>query len=168
MSRITTIALATAVFATTLALSTPADAGGRYRARSGSSVIAGGSTNAGGAWARSRNVSGDGSGNVSGQRNWSATGANGGSAEHASSAYRNADGSAGRSGSTTVNGANGGSMQTGGSMTRTADGLSGSHATSATGPNGATYTGSSTYAKGEGVSHTGTCTDAAGNVVPCH
>jgi hypothetical protein len=130
-------------------------------------VTASGATNAGGAWARSRNVQSDGAGNATGSRQWSATGANGGSAAHSSNAYYNADGTAGRSGSTTATGANGGTMQTGGSMTRTADGVAGSHATTATGANGGTYNGNTTYSNGE-VVHTGTCTDPSGNVVPCH
>ena len=61
-----------------------------------------------------------------------------------------------------------GSASSSGSMTTSADGsVSGSRHTSAQAISGATYAGGTTYEKKSGVSHTGTCTNAADEVVSC-
>jgi hypothetical protein len=65
--------------------------------------------------------------------------------------------------------ANGSTGSTSKRFTRNADGsASGERSTTATNANtGVTYNGSTTYTKGEGVSRSGGCTDAAGNNVTC-
>ena len=61
-----------------------------------------------------------------------------------------------------------GKMASSGSMTRGANGsVSGARNTAATASSGATYEGQTTYDKGSGATHTSTCTNAAGAVVPC-
>lgn len=150
-----------------------------------------------GAYARGRNVYSDGQGNVDGrsrayavgadggtaqrqgsfyrnadgsagrQATASAHGVNGGTAQRQDSAYRNADGSAGRQRSAAVNGAYGGSANTSGNLVRDADGnVDGSRSTSATGRNGNSYNGSTTLDNGV-LTHSHSCTNAAGDVVSC-
>lgn len=120
-----------------------------------------------GAYARGRHVYSDGQGNVDGHSGAYAVGANGGSAQRQGSFYRHADGSAGRQGSASVNGANGGSATTSGSIARDAAGnVNGSRSTSATGQNGNSYSGSTSVQNGA-ITHTGTCTNAAGEVIAC-
>ena len=150
-----------------------------------------------GAYARGRNVYSDGQGKVDGrsrayaigadggtaqrqgsfyrnadgsagrQASASVHGADGGSAQRQDSAYRNADGSAGRQRSASVNGANGGTANTSGNITRDADGnVDGSRSTSATGRNGNSYNGSTTLDNGV-VTHSHSCTNAAGDVIAC-
>ncbi|KAF1710113.1 hypothetical protein [Pseudoxanthomonas sacheonensis] len=122
---------------------------------------------ANGSYARGRNVQSDGQGNASGWRNASVSGANGGSASSQGSFYRNADGSAGRQGSATATSANGGTASTSGGFTKNPDGTySGGRETSATGANGNSYNGSTAYENGS-ITHTGTCTNAAGEVIAC-
>lgn len=120
-----------------------------------------------GAYARGHRVDSDGQGNVSGRSGAYAVGANGGTAQRQGSFYRNADGSAGRQGSASVNGPNGGTASTSGSIARDASGnVNGSRSTSATGQNGNSYNGSTTVQNGT-VTHTGTCTNAAGETIAC-
>ena len=66
---------------------------------------------------RQRGWQADGQGNASGARSGSATGAYGGHADYQQSAYRNADGSAGRQGSAHVDGRNGGTATVSGGVT---------------------------------------------------
>lgn len=116
---------------------------------------------------RGRHVYSDGQGNVDGRSGAHAVGANGGSAQRQGSFYRHADGSAGRQGSASVNGANGGSATTSGSIARDAAGnVNGSRSTSATGQNGNSYSGSTSVQNGA-ITHTGTCSNAAGEVIAC-
>lgn len=181
-----------------------ADARQRSRARSVSNIdgarqahTSASGSGVRGSYARSRTLSTDGQGNGSITRSGSATGANGGDASYQAQAYRNADGSAGRSTSAYVDsanggsasrsatssrdgtgnasrsasasaqGANGGSVSTEGGFTKNADGTySGGRDTTATGPQGNTYSGSTDYSNGQ-VSHTSTCTNAAGEVIAC-
>lgn len=120
-----------------------------------------------GAYARGRKIISDGQGNVAGRSGGYVQGADGGSAGRQGSFYRNADGSAGRQGSAFVEGPNGGSAATSGSVTRDADGsVNGSRSTTATGASGNTYNGSTTVNDGQ-ISHTGTCTNAAGETIAC-
>ncbi|MEX1827169.1 hypothetical protein [Luteibacter sp. CQ10] len=120
-----------------------------------------------GAFARGRQVHGDGQGNVDGHSRAYAAGANGGTAQREGSFYRNADGSAGRQGSASINGPNGGSATTSGSIARDADGnVNGSRSTSATGKNGNSYSGSTSVQNGV-ITHTGTCSNAAGETIAC-
>lgn len=120
-----------------------------------------------GSYARARQWQAGGQGNASGSRGATVSGANGGSATRQASAYRNADGSAARQGSASVSGANGGTASTSGSISRSADGsVTGGRQTSVTGANGNSYQGSTTVGNGS-ISHTGTCTNGAGEVVAC-
>jgi len=120
-----------------------------------------------GAYARGRNVYSDGHGNVDGRSRAYAIGADGGTAQRQGSFYRNADGSAGRQRSASLSGANGGTANTSGNITRDADGdVDGSRSTSATGRNGNSYNGSTTLDNGV-VTHSHSCTNAAGDVIAC-
>jgi hypothetical protein len=66
-----------------------------------------------------------------------------------------------------VNGPNGGSASTSGGVTKDANGnVVGGRSTTATGQNGNSYDGSTTVSNGT-VTHTGTCTNAAGEVISC-
>lgn len=106
-----------------------------------------------GAYARGRKIISDGQGNVAGRSGGYVQGADGGSA--------------GRQGSAFVEGPNGGSTATSGSVARDADGsVNGSRSTTATGASGNTYNGSTTVNDGQ-ISHTGTCTNAAGETIAC-
>ena len=120
-----------------------------------------------GSYARGRQWQADGQGNASGSSGGTVDGVNGGSASRQGGFYRNADGSAGRQGSASVNGANGGSASTSGGVTRDANGnVVGGRSTTATGQNGNSYDGSTTVSDGT-VTHTGTCTNAAGEEIAC-
>jgi hypothetical protein len=104
----------------------------------------------------------DADGNVNGSRNTTATGANG-ATYNGSTTWSN--GQATHAGS--VTGANGGTVEANGNYTRGDDGkVSGTRTTDATGARGATYNGSTTIEDGK-VTHTGTCTNAAGETVDC-
>ena len=104
----------------------------------------------------------DADGNISGGRSMTATGANGGTYSGSTTV---SDGQLTHTGTKT--GANGGTVQADGSYSRGEDGkVDGGRTTSATGPNGATYSGSTTVTDGQ-VTHTGTCTNADGVVVDC-
>ena len=116
---------------------------------------------------RQRGWQADGQGNAAGSRSGSVAGAQGGSAGYDRSAYRHADGSAGRQGSAYANGPNGGTASTSGGISRDADGhVSGARTTTATGANGNGYTGSTTVSDGTLV-HSRSCTNAAGDVIAC-
>lgn len=120
-----------------------------------------------GAYVRGHRVSSDGQGSVAGRSGAYAAGANGGTAQRQGSFYRNADGSAGRQGSASIDGPNGGSATTSGSIARDTGGnVNGSRSTSATGKNGNSYSGSTSVQNGV-VTHTGTCTNAAGETIAC-
>lgn len=120
-----------------------------------------------GAYVRGRGVRSDGQGNATGRSGAYAAGTNGGTAQRQGNFYRNADGSAGRQGSASIDGAHGGGMNTSGSIARDADGnVNGSRSTSATGRNGNSYSGSTTVQNGV-VTHTRTCTNAAGEAIAC-
>ncbi|MFT3755346.1 MAG: hypothetical protein QM769_05285 [Pseudoxanthomonas sp.] len=152
-----------------------ADAQGRIRGRAITHGADGGRATAvgvaargpSGALVRGRGIAGDGQGNVKGGHRGKAVGVNGGEAGSQGHFYRNADGSAGREGSTHVSTAAGGSLDSSGGFTRNPDGsTAGSHQTSATGSHGNAYTGSTSYADGS-VTHTGVCTNAAGDTIAC-
>ena len=116
---------------------------------------------------RERDWQRDGQGNASMSRSGSITGAKGGSAERQGSIERNADGSISHQASGSGTTAKGGTIQSSGGFTRDADGnVNGSRSTSATSAKGATYNGSTTIEDGK-LSHTGTCTNAAGETVDC-
>lgn len=120
-----------------------------------------------GAFGRRQGVHTDGQGNAAGgaQGGFATSGARGAGSRHFE---RSADGSMSGSGEARASGTNG-SARTSGSFTRSADGSgSGERTTSATNANsGVTYEGSTSYAKGSGLSHSGSCRDAYGNTVDC-
>lgn len=165
--------LALLVMSGALASAIPdASAQGRIRGRAVAHTADGGraaatrvaARGAHGAYARGRNVRSDGRGNVDGR---SGAYANGGAAQRQGSFYRNDDSSAGRQGSASVNGAYGGTANTSGSIARDADGnVNGSRSTSATGRNGNSYSGSTVVQNGS-ITHTRTCTNAAGEAIAC-
>jgi hypothetical protein len=102
-------------------------------------------------------------GNVTHQGTEQASGPRG-SIQSSGSSQRNADGQFSGSRSTTATGANGGTYQ----GNTTFQNGSATHTTDATNKNGDTYQGSTTYTKGQGVTHTGTCTNASGATIPCN
>lgn len=168
----TTSLLAAITLAAVVLTATSPDAQARDRTRSVDRSAQGGHVAASRSNAkfdsqRQRDWKADGQGNVAGSSSGSIAGASGGGAARQSSAYRNADGSAGRQGSASVSGPNGGSAATSGSIARSADGsVAGSRTTSATGANGNGYNGSTTVSNGN-VTHSGTCTNAAGETIAC-
>jgi len=92
----------------------------------------------------------------------------GGRAVRGSTTTVNPDGSATRRGGFAAQGAQGGAVTSQGSSTLNADGTySGSRTTNATGPQGQTYQGTTTYDSQNGVTRTTTCTDVTGAVIPC-
>lgn len=140
-----------------------ATADGGYRAASGTTA-----SGERGRFARGHAVESDGQGNVSGASGAAVQGANGGLGQRQGGFYRNADGSGGRQGSASIEGADGGAASSSGSMTRNTDGTyAGQRQTQATGKEGNSYSGSTSYDSSQGVQHTATCTDAAGNVIDC-
>ncbi|WP_146165778.1 hypothetical protein [Stenotrophomonas panacihumi] len=163
-----------ALFAAGLALHSGTAEAGRVRvhgAAAGPEGRAAGTVTAGqnerGAYARGRHVAGDRQGNVQGGSHAAVAGAAGGQAQREGSFSRNADGSAARAGSMSAHGAQGGTLASSGSVTRGADGqLDGSRSTSATGRNGNSYAGSTQVADGS-VTHTATCSNAAGETIAC-
>jgi hypothetical protein len=144
-------------------------AGARANAQGG--VTAGSAAAAsgpnGGRFARGGAVSTDAEGNAVGGSAAAVQTANGGQAARAGAFQRNADGSGTRTGGFAASGTQGNIASTG-SATRNADGsVSGLRQTSASAASGETYNGQTTYDSTSGISHTGTCTDANGNVVTC-
>ncbi|MFT3898142.1 MAG: hypothetical protein QM719_10695 [Thermomonas sp.] len=101
-------------------------------------------------------------GKFDGSRTTTATGAKGGTYNGTTTLD---DGQVTHTGTRT--GANGGTIQSEGSYSRGEDGkVDGSRSSTATGANGATYNGSTTIDDGQ-VTHTGTCTNSAGETVDC-
>ncbi|HET6805128.1 MAG TPA: hypothetical protein VFH59_06740 [Frateuria sp.] len=121
-----------------------------------------------------------------------AQGANGGTVRGGRSVQRHPDGSLQAGYAVSMQGAAGGSISRSGSRTRSADGermasrqtqasgargsYAGSttradgtldHDSTITGANGNTYQGQTRFTRGEGLSHTGTCTDAQGRTFEC-
>ena len=101
-------------------------------------------------------------GKFDGSRTTTATGAKGGT--YTGSTTLN-DGQVTHTGTRT--GANGGTVEANGQYTRGEDGkVDGSRTTTATGAKGATYNGSTTVTDGQ-ITHTGTCTNSAGESIAC-
>jgi len=142
-----------------------ADPDGGYR---GGRVAAARGQN-GGAYARKRGFQTDGAGNgtvASGGVYRGPNGANGVTGARAGTTTRNADGTVNHQSGIAASGAKG-SVESSGGFTKTQDGVTQSRTTAATGANGATYQGSTSYDKSSGLSHSSSCTDAAGNSIPC-
>ena len=124
--------------------------GGAFRAANGAQGFRRGSTT----W---------NNGNVAHQGSLRASGPNG-SIQSSGSSQRSANWQFSGSRSTTATGANGGTYQ---GSTSFQNG-SATHTTDATNKNGDTYQGETTYTKGQGVTHTGSCTNASGATIPCN
>lgn len=131
-------------------------------------------------------------GTTSHQRGYRMQGAAGGSASGGHSVERSPDGSLQASQHASGQGAAGGSFSTSGTRARSAEGersagrqtqasgtrgsYAGSttrgdgtldHDSTLTGTSGNTYQGQTTFTRGEGMSHTGTCTNAQGQTIQC-
>jgi len=132
-----------------------------------SATLSGARNPAGGAFVHGRTSQSDGSGNASTRGGSAFRTRNGGTGSRTGSTSRSADGSLNHQGEVSANGARGGSLQSEGGFTKDANGVNANRSTTATGPNGATYQGSTTYDKENGMSHSATCTDAGGNTVAC-
>jgi len=168
LSTLTAIGLL--VVATTTA---SAQAGERLRVMGaqGTGFVAAGGSADGAAYLRGRSVSvsvsGDGSGNATLRSGGVYRGPGGGTAARSGQTSRSADGTLSHQSGFAAQGAGGGSVQSSGGLTRSADGVNQSSTTTATAANGNTYSGSTSYDPQSGLSHTATCTDAAGQVIAC-
>ena len=168
-------ALFTVAAAMILLASSAAEASGRIRGGgvaanpdggySGGRAVAGRGPN-GGAYARGRAFQTDGEGNGKVASGGAFRGPNGAVGARKGTTSRSTDGTVTHQGSMAASGARG-SVESSGRFTKTPDGVTQSRTTTATGANGATYQGSTSYDKTTGVTHSGSCTDAAGNTVPC-
>lgn len=117
-----------------------------------------------------RNVVADGQGNAAASTASGFTTAAGGQGARLGQASRTADGGFNASTQAGVTTADGGSAERSGSYARSADGssASGQRSTTVTNANtGVTYDGSTTYAKGSGISRSGSCKDASGQTMTC-
>jgi hypothetical protein len=159
-----------AASAALIAAAPAADAAqGHFRARgataSGAGVVAGGARN-GNAYVRGHGAHQNADGSVT-----SGSGAafklnNGAYGARGSTTTVNPDGSATHKGGFAASGASG-QVNSSGSVSRDANGdYTGSRVTSATGVNGNTYNGSTSYSNGT-FSHTGACHDASGAEIAC-
>lgn len=121
----------------------------------------------GGAYARGRRVTTDGAGNARVTSGTAVRTSSGATAVRAGQTNVSSDGGVSHNSGFAASGSKG-SIQSTGSAQRNADGsASGERTTNATAENGNTYSGETTWTKGEGVQHTGTCKDASGNVISC-
>lgn len=159
---------------------------------SGSHARASGISGANGSVARGGRTTRGSDGTLSHQLGHVIHGANGGSEQAGRSVQRNPDGSLQGSYGASGQGAAGGRFASNGTRTRSADGerfasrqttasgTRGSYAGSTTrgdgtldhtgtltGQQGDTYQGQTSYSKGAGISHSGSCTNAQGQTVQC-
>ena len=162
-------------FAAILLAAPTAEASGRVRGGgvaanpeggySGGRAVAGHGAN-GASYARGRAFQTDGQGNGKVASGGAFSGPNGASGARAGTTSRGADGTVTHQSGMAANGAKG-SVESSGGYTKTQDGVKQSRTTTATGANGTTYQGSTSYDKNTGLTHSGSCTDAAGNSAPC-
>lgn len=153
----------------------PASAAGRVKARGATSNAEGGVSTGqasagrgpnGGAYARGSATTTDGQGNAQQVRGGAARTPAGGYGARGASTTVNADGSGSRQAGFAASGPRG-SAQSSGAFTRSADGtVNGGRSTSATGAQGNSYNGQTTVQDNQ-VSHSHSCTNAAGEVIPC-
>ncbi|ABF42844.1 hypothetical protein Acid345_3844 [Candidatus Koribacter versatilis Ellin345] len=121
----------------------------------------------GGAIAHGRRTSTDGQGSVTTAGGSAWRGPNGAKGARGGTTTVNGDGSATHKSGFAATGKNG-SIESTGSSQRSADGaVSGERQTDITAKDGDTYQGETTWTKGQGYQHTGTCKDASGNVISC-
>jgi hypothetical protein len=125
-------------------------------------------TGAKGSYARGRAYQTDGTGNAKGGSAGGFKGANGSQGAYKSTWSKSANGTATYQGQAGASGARG-SAQTSVNASRSASGqTTATTQTSATSKTtGNSYNGSTTYQKGQGATHTGTCTNASGSTIPC-
>jgi hypothetical protein len=121
---------------------------------------------ANGAYARGRRVSSDGAGGTSVSSGGAYYGENGATARRSGETNRGSDGAVAHQGTFSASGAKG-SLQSAGSSTKDANGVTANRTTEAVGANGNSYGGTTSYSKDSGFTHSGTCTDAAGNGISC-
>lgn len=116
-----------------------------------------------------RAVVADGQGNAAGTTRSAFTTGSGAQGLRSANFSRAADGSVDANAQASVTGAQGGSAERSASFMRNADGsASGERSTTATNARtGTTFSGSTSYTKGSGLTRSGSCTDAAGNTVTC-
>jgi len=125
-----------------------------------------GKTVTGATYGRSSGVVTDASGNVAAASGGAVKTANGATAARGSRTTRVAGGGVNRTSGASAQGING-AASTSGSTTVNRDGsISANRTNDVKGVKGS-YTGATTYATGQGLTHTKTCKDPAGNVVPC-
>jgi hypothetical protein len=164
LTKFGTLALTAAVFTACIA---PAEAGRGVVRNGKGSVAAGGSAN-GNTWARGRAVTANEAGGKTVTSGGGFKGRNGSQGARAGQTTVNPDGSATRMSGGSVSGPRG-SASSQGSATRNADGTyNGSRSSTATNAaTGNTYDGSTTYDSTNGVSRTATCSNPAGESIPC-
>ena len=152
-----------------------AEAGGRFSARGTFQNRAGGishmrtsgfSGSNGGVF-RSRNLATDGQGNVVSGSAGTFNSPSGSAGMRVAETTRSSDGNIQHNSGMMVAGSQG-SVQSQGGFSKNADeSISGSRETNINSQNGGSYQGSTNYSTSDGVTHAGTCTDAAGNIIPC-
>jgi hypothetical protein len=167
--------LALTVLLGTTASLDAAFAAGRVKARGATANPEGGVTAGsaaaargpnGGAYTRGGATTTDGQGNAQSVRGAAARTASGGTGARGASTAVNADGSGSRQAGFAASGPRG-SAQSSGAFSRSADGtVNGGRSTSATGANGNSYDGQTTVENNQ-VSHSHTCTNAAGEEISC-
>lgn len=146
--------------------------GGRFHRKNASGGITAGSANAGTGpngtkFQRASGVLTDGAGNGVATSGGQVQTATGGLASRRGKTTRTADGAVQHDSSASASGDRG-NINSQGSATRAADGtITQSRTTQASDANGNNYNGATSYSKDTGVTHTGTCTDASGNSIPC-
>lgn len=165
-----------AVASTLLLLIPPtADAAGRIRkdgvvanadgGYTGGRVAAARGAN-GGEYLRGRAFQTDGAGNGTVASGGAYRGPNGAQGAWTGTTSRLADGTVTHQSAMAASGAKG-SVESSGGFTRTDEGVTQSRTTTAIGANGASYQGSTSYDKETGLTHSGSCTNAAGASVSC-
>jgi len=152
-----------------------AEAGGRFHSRSVHQNRTGGTSYSSasgirgpnGGSVRGRTFSTDGQGNMASGSAGVFHGPGGAFGVRASESTRTASGDVQHNSAMAIAG-NAGSVQNQRSFDKNEDGtLAGSSETTINSKNGGSYQGSTSYDSQTGVAHTGTCTDAAGNIIPC-
>jgi hypothetical protein len=122
----------------------------------------------GGVGIRGHKVTTDGQGDATRTTAGAYKGANGSTFERKSTTNATDGNGASHQGGFTGTGPNGAKINSSGSYQRSAPGDgSGNRSTDVTGANGKSYQGSTSWNKGSGVQHSGTCRDASGNTIPC-
>lgn len=121
----------------------------------------------GGGGIRGRSLVTDGQGNATRRSGAAYRAPNGATAGQHATIHVSSDGTVTRQSAASASGAKG-TAQTSGYFQRNPDGTaSATRNTSATAANGNTYQGNTTWTKGSGVQHTGSCADASGNPIAC-